>query len=244
MQQTNRKMLQTISSIFTLPIILLIILSPLLVFFIHLINNLVLTVFAIIGISFWFVISISSLFLQRAHCSHTCAITGMFTFLSFIFKNKEIMKTKYPRIVFHVVFSLWIIAPLYFIMRYLGNITGITTYSSSFSNNFLITFYLLFLMSAIFVKTIGKSNTAHYICPFSPWMISIIKLGELLKLPSRKFIINSNKCIDCGICTKNCIMGLHVNELVKNNQFNQKECINCGQCITGCKVKAIECSYT
>jgi polyferredoxin len=158
--------------------------------------------------------------------------------------NKEIMRTKYPRIVYHIVLSLWIIAPLYIVFRYVGNITGFTTYSSSFSNTNLLIYYSLFIISAIFARTFGKSNTAHYICPFSPWMISMINIGQFLGIPSRSFITNSKKCIDCGICTKNCIMGLNVKELVRNDKFDQRECINCGQCITVCKAKAIECRYT
>ena len=246
MQQKNRIKLQTISTILTFPVALLIILAPVLVFFIHLVNAVnvtALSVFAVIGISFWVLISISSLFLQRAHCSHTCAITGMFTFFAFVFHNPEILRTKYPRIVYHVVLSLWIIAPLYVVVRCIGNKAGFLPYNSAFDNVFVIIFYSLFLLSAIFTKTTGKSNTPHYICPFSPCMISMIKLGEFLKIPSRKFVTDSTKCVNCGICAKNCPMGFKVNELVKTNQFNQKECINCGRCIEGCKNKAIECRY-
>jgi len=246
MQQKNRVKLQTVSTILTFPFALLIILAPVLVYFIHLVNEVnvtALSVFAVIGISFWVLISISSLFLQRAHCSHTCAITGMFTFFAFIFHNPEIMRTKYPRIIYHVVLSLWIIAPLYVYIRCIGNKVGFLPYNSAFDNVFVIIFYSLFLLSSVFTKTTGKSNTAHYICPFSPCMISMIKLGEFLKIPSRKFVTDSTKCVNCGVCAKNCPMGFKVNELVKTNQFNQKECINCGRCIDGCKNKAIECRY-
>ena len=121
MQQKNRIKLQIISTILTFPFALSIILAPVLVFFIHLVNGTTLTVFSIIGICFWLLISISSLFLQRAHCSHTCAITGIFTFFAFIFHNPKIMRTKYPRIVYHVVLSLWIIAPLYVYIRCIAN---------------------------------------------------------------------------------------------------------------------------
>ncbi len=243
MKYKNRTKLQAASTVLTFPFALLIILAPILVFFINYVNETALTIFAIIGISFWVLISISSLFLQRAYCSHICAITGMFTFFSFIFHNPEIMRTKYPRIVSHIVLSLWIIAPLYVFIRSIGNKTGFIPYCSAFNNIFVIIFYSLFLLAALFSKTTGKSNTAHYICPFSPYMISMIKLGEFLKLPSRKFVTDSTKCVNCGVCAKNCPMGFKVNELIKTNQFNQKECINCGRCIEGCKAKAIECRF-
>ena len=124
MKHKNRTKLQAASTVLTFPFALLIILAPILVFFINYVNETALTIFAIIGISFWVLISISSLFLQRAHCSHTCAITGMFTFFAFIFHNPEIMRTKYPRIVSHIVLSLWIIAPLYVFIRCFGNKSG------------------------------------------------------------------------------------------------------------------------
>lgn len=66
---------------------------------------------------------------------------------------------------------------------------------------------------------------------------------KAIKIPSFGVITKGKKCVDCKKCTKNCIMGLQVNEIVKEGKWNLKECINCGECGESYSCKAIDIKW-
>jgi ferredoxin len=79
----------------------------------------------------------------------------------------------------------------------------------------------------------------HTFCWMAPFMIIGGKLGSLLSIRVIRLKADKDKCINCKICTRNCVMSLPVDAMVKNNKMNHTECILCGACIDNCPKKAI-----
>lgn len=244
MRQKARKRVQAVFTVFMLPVVLLILVSPLTVYVYHLVNIRILLTFLWIVLILWITVFITSLLFQRAHCSHTCPITGFFIFLSYILKDKSILGIKYPRALNYIVLSVWFGSFIYVIVRFMGNATGLLHYEPIFSSVAVLLYFLLFFVSGILSLTIGKSKTEHYICPFSPYMIVGIKVSHVLGLPSFKFIIDKGKCRNCKMCNTNCLMNYDVCKIVNEAQFKQNECLNCAMCADACKFGAITYKWT
>jgi polyferredoxin len=243
MHQKLRKLSQIVFTILLLPLTLSVIISPLLVCFLDLINFAAAVIIARIALTIWILAFLSSLVFQRAHCSHTCAMTGFFVFLSFVLKRKDILSTRYPKALKYITLILWFGGFTYVLIRWLGNVSGFLEYEPIFSSPTIMFYYMMFSISAGLSLTSGKSKTEHYICPFSPFLITGIKIGEAIKIPSFKFQINKEKCRQCKMCNKVCLMNYDVCDLVAKDEFNQKECLNCAMCSQACKFGAIEYKF-
>lgn len=57
---------------------------------------------------------------------------------------------------------------------------------------------------------------------------------------SLKITCESEKCTKCQKCTKNCLMGLDVANMVKSNKWDINECIQCGECLNACNCNALK----
>lgn len=57
----------------------------------------------------------------------------------------------------------------------------------------------------------------------------------MFRLPGLHIKIKqSDACVSCGKCNKECPMGIQVSESTKNGQIKRTECILCGACIDSC----------
>ncbi len=70
-----------------------------------------------------------------------------------------------------------------------------------------------------------------------------MKTPELFKLESRKHTVLSEgsivsesiKCVQCGICTYNCPIGIDVRSHVwKELPMHNSQCLACGECVSRC----------
>lgn len=101
---------------------------------------------------------------------------------------------------------------------------------------YYIVILLFFLNSIIF----GKRASCHYLCWMSPFMIIGRKISNFLNIPSLRIKSESNKCVGCKKCSKECPMSLDVNEMVKRDKMENSECILCGKCVDSCPKGAIQ----
>jgi polyferredoxin len=86
------------------------------------------------------------------------------------------------------------------------------------------------MVTAIFV--IITIMQERYFCKYLCYFGALFSLGNKISL--FKYRLDEKKCIQCGICTKNCKMNL---EPYKTP--NHPECIRCGKCKKVCPRKAI-----
>lgn len=194
------------------------------------------------GASIWWgMVFFISLFLGRMYCSHICPMTGFFSFISAITKNREILSSDYPKIVGYIFTTIWLTAPGYVVLRLLGNIYGFLPASPLYSELSVIVFYSLYMGSAIFSHTIARSAVEHYICPFSPYAVAGIKLSKLLHLPAVRFKVIKENCVNCKVCISKryCLMNMDIRQNIKNDTMDFMECLNCGACAEVCKHKTV-----
>lgn len=99
----------------------------------------------------------------------------------------------------------------------------------------LVRYYIITLSIIIIAVVLGKRTWCRYLCPMYIFNYIGMKIRSVLKLPSLKITCKSEKCIQCQKCTRNCLMGLDVVEMIKGNKWNTSECIQCGECLKACK---------
>lgn len=126
----------------------------------------------------WGAVVCSALFVQRYHCSHTCAMTGVFELVSILTKSKDIMKITYPKVVRYVVLALWNIGFVFIVVCNLGKYYHWFAVSPVYTKPLVVSYYTLFLISGILSFTTGKSKTEHYVCPIAPCMAIGTKVGR------------------------------------------------------------------
>lgn len=124
------------------------------------------------------------------------------------------------------------------------NIFYQTYHGISVSNPFVyIVYYLVVGIIVIMSFVGGKRAECHYICWMAPFMIIGTKISKFFKLPSLRLKVDKDKCINCGLCNKNCAMSLNVKEMVQKNSMENSECILCGECIDNCPKGVIKYGF-
>jgi polyferredoxin len=98
------------------------------------------------------------------------------------------------------------------------------------------------MVCAVFVGLsllVGRRASCHTICWMSPFMILGQKAGIGLRLPRLHLSAQSESCISCGACTRDCPMSLPVQELALGNRMEHSDCILCGNCVDACPKSVI-----
>ncbi len=198
----------------------------------------------IIELCIWTLVCLSSFFFKRAHCSHSCAISGVFEIISNKVKSKDIMSASYPIKLKYIMLFLWFFGFGYILVCLLGNQLQWFHVATIYTDPLVGIYYLLFWISGILSITIGKSQVAHYVCPFSPWMLTGIKCGKRLRIPSFTIVTDADKCVKCKQCNRVCLINQDVCNKVINETFDQSECTNCFSCVKTCKSGALESKWT
>lgn len=103
----------------------------------------------------------------------------------------------------------------------------------------VITYFMVVTIIFVFSLATGKRGMCHSFCWMAPFMVIGEKLADLLHIPRFRLKANSDACISCGRCDKQCPMSLNISEMVKTNNFNSYECISCLECVDICPKKAI-----
>lgn len=100
------------------------------------------------------------------------------------------------------------------------------------------------------------------------WIIDIITASSLALITSKRWgcknmcivgflcsqtarysrllpVVNTDECINCGLCENECLTGIPITEYVKNNSglITNHECIMCGKCASICKHNAIKYKF-
>ena len=89
----------------------------------------------------------------------------------------------------------------------------------------------------------GKRGACHTICWMAPFMIIGRKIRNAINWPALQLEVDSSKCVNCMVCTRNCSMSLDVNAMVQKHSMENTECILCGRCVEVCPKGVIEYSF-
>jgi polyferredoxin len=106
-----------------------------------------------------------------------------------------------------------------------------------------INFFLVLLIIVTLAFTIGRRGFCHTMCWMAPFMILGRKLRNTLTWPSLRLRADKEQCINCGKCTKECLMSLDVNGMVREEKMENAECILCGTCIDVCPKRVISYAF-
>ena len=110
----------------------------------------------------------------------------------------------------------------------------------------LITGNIIYYAIGIILAAILKDNRAYckYVCPIPVFM----KIGSRFSI--LKMSISPEKCTDCGLCEKACLMDIKLLEYKnEGKRILSTECILCNTCSNVCPTKAIsfttkfDCSF-
>ncbi|OLS30388.1 MAG: putative electron transport protein YccM [Candidatus Heimdallarchaeota archaeon AB_125] len=199
-----------------------------------------------------------SLFLGRAYCGWVCPAAGFQEVVMNIKKNNKRVKAKS----FFVKWIIWIPWLTFVIINPFVLGTGI--HSANFFyltedklyvslSAYTITgevdqsYFVYFLVVAIIVLlaiVVGKRSFCHHVCWMAPFMIVGRWISNLLRIPSLRLKPNTEACIECHRCTRECPMSLEVEEMVKKGKIEHRECILCGTCADVCPKGVITYSFS
>lgn len=105
---------------------------------------------------------------------------------------------------------------------------------------FFIIYYIVIMIFILLSLIIGKRAGCHYICWMAPFMIFGRKLGNMLRVPQLRLIVDRANCNHCGLCNKACPMGINVQAGVEKGNAEHTECMLCGECAAKCSKKALK----
>lgn len=106
-----------------------------------------------------------------------------------------------------------------------------------------ISYYVVLVILAGIALIVGRMAPCHYICWMAPFLILGNSLKNALRLPSLHLRVNTEKCINCTLCERNCPMSLKVNSMVQAGSMKHSECILCGECVDTCPRKVIRYAF-
>lgn len=107
--------------------------------------------------------------------------------------------------------------------------------------------YVIYLVQIAFITLFailaGRRGFCHYFCPIAVMPIIGRRIRNLVGWPALRLTADSDRCTDCGRCSKECPMGLDVGTMVEQGRMENTECILCGGCVAACPSNAIRFSF-
>ncbi len=189
----------------------------------------------------------SSLLFGRAFCGWICPAGAFQDNCTHIVDKK--VKGKKINWVKYFIWAPWLLTIVIALIRAGGIRTidffyftdnGISASGVSGWSMYFFVVGLIMIIALIF----GRRGMCHSICWIAPFMIIGTKIKNRLGYPSLHLQAKTDKCIACGLCSKNCPMSLDVSKMVQENNMENAECILCGECTATCQKKAIEFTFT
>ena len=196
---------------------------------------------------------ISSLFLGRLWCGWVCPAAGLQEMAQAV--NTKAVNGRKVDWIKWVIWVPWISIIIWVAIRaggykqvnlLLDMVNGISVAGDAerpIIFAYIIYYFVIALILglAVFVSRRGFCHTA---CWMAPFMMIGRWLRNRLPWPALRLKANANACSDCMTCTRNCIMSLDVNAMVKAEKMENPECVLCGMCIDNCSQHAIRYSFS
>ena len=154
--------------------------------------------------------------------------------------NSRTWNSKWKNTSKYIIWIVWLTFITFLWIRHFP--LKINFFYMSGINLFIVTIYFVVTtIIYIFSLLTGKRGMCHSICWMAPFMVIGEKIADFLHIPRFRLKADSNVCVSCKQCNRNCPMGLDVLEMVKSGQMDASECISCLECVDGCPQKVITC---
>jgi polyferredoxin len=184
---------------------------------------------------------VSALFLGRAFCGWLCPGAGLQE-ACFLAQSRAVNGGKCDWIKY-MIWLPWVSLIIYLLTRHgLHGANFFFLMESPISVDapnrypiYLTVTGLIFLLSL----SVGKRGFCHVGCWMAPFMILGTHVQRRLGIPALHLRAAPEKCVQCHVCTGNCLMSLDVTAMVQRGDMASSECILCGTCIDACQHKAI-----
>jgi len=188
-----------------------------------------------------------SLVFGRAFCGWICPSGGLQECCCSQVVDKRV-KSKKVNWIKYIIWAPWLLTIILAFLKSGGlksvDIFYMTDHGISVSGLMELIIYLFFVaLITVLALTVGRRGMCHSICWMAPFMILGSKIKDKLGYPSLHLEADSEKCVQCGLCSKNCPMSLEVAEMVRTGQVQNSECILCGECADRCSKKAIKLTF-
>jgi ferredoxin-type protein NapH len=197
---------------------------------------------AVFGLQF-----LSSLILGRAFCGWACPAGGLQE-IAMNFRDRRVGRKRIRWIKF-VIWLPWFLSFVFLLLQ-AGGIREVnpiwrTAKGVSVSDiSSLIIYLLIVLLFVLLSATIGRRAGCHTICWMAPFMVIGRKIRNILTWPSLRLRVETQKCIQCGRCTKACPMSIEVMDLVQVDNLETQDCILCGSCVDVCPKDVIHFTFS
>lgn len=180
-----------------------------------------------------------SIFFRRSFCGLICPFGALQEFFGLLGKklfkrrfiippviDKPLRYLKYIILLITIIFA-WKTAGLwmdpYDPWAAYGHLTG---EFSSLTSEYIIALIILIIVA------IGSILYDRFFCKYLCPMGAVY--GIISKLSPSNIIRNNDKCISCGLCSKNCPVNIDVAHL---SEITSAECLSCQSCVLSCPQK-------
>lgn len=110
---------------------------------------------------------------------------------------------------------------------------------ASFNRHYCLVWCVDVGMASLTALFTNKRWGCRNICIFGLPASYLAKYSRLVP------VVDTEKCINCGLCETDCRTGVHLLQYVKNNKglITDSECVMCGSCSVVCKNDAIRYQF-
>jgi ferredoxin-type protein NapH len=189
---------------------------------------------------------ISALFVGRLWCGWACPAAGLGE-VCFPINNKRVSR-KLDWIKW-LIWLPWLSLIVIMVIR-AGGFHRVNFYhltESGISIDEPMKYFLYYTVVGLFVVLsifVGRRAGCHTICWMAPFMILGRKVRNLFGWPALRLNAQTEACINCKRCTRDCPMSLDVNGMVQAGAMENSECILCGTCVDVCPKQVIRYKYS
>ena len=193
--------------------------------------------FIVFGLMF-----VAALFLGRLWCGWACPAGALQEFATPI-NNKPAPGGRFDWIKWIVVWIPWIsLIAVLAIPGYAIHLAYVLQLGDG--PPWFMIYYIVIALFLGLALIFGRRGGCHYLCWMAPFMIIGRKIRNVFRWPALRLRAASDKCIDCRRCSRECVMGLDVNGLVRDGDMEHAECVLCGSCVDNCPKQVIRYSFS
>lgn len=195
------------------------------------------TLLPVIAITSFLIFPVLALLLgRRFYCSWVCGHGVYSETFGDSFRTKTPNGKTVNRKVLYSIENLRILVLIFTVAAVALVLNGVTTvgaYGTAASQQSLIALgigALLILPTPFF----GGRLYCRFVCPMGAYLGLISRVGQY------GIVTNKSKCTGCGICSRNCHMGIDVKSFAQEGKIlRSSQCVGCGICVATCPVKAL-----